>query len=99
MSDDIVLGAKQFPNPKNITPKLDTDKPDITNTHMKGDISNAAGPGVDQDKLGTYNPPVSNIVPHGTHPVEHLFAKPTEVRHQLGHQIPRKHFSVPISEN
>ena len=76
MPDDIVLGAKTIPNPKNIEPKLDTEvSPKATpNKFVKMDIS---------------NPPQSDVVPR-EHPVESLFQKPKTVRHQLGHHVPLK---------
>lgn len=45
--DDIVLGAKQFPNPNNVKSKADTDAPDLPKT----------------GKMDVSNPPSAQIVP------------------------------------
>jgi hypothetical protein len=57
MSDDIVLGAKQIKNPKGITPKLDTENPDLPKRKYVN--------------MDTSNPPTSQLIPK--HPVEDLF--------------------------
>jgi hypothetical protein len=72
MAEDIVLGAKQLPNPKNVRPMMDTESPDAPRPLVKMDIS---------------NPPANQLEPH-QHPLEQHFARPKSVRHPLGHRIP-----------
>ena len=96
MADDIVLGGKQIPNPKKITPHLDTDRVKSTpkNTYMKGDVSNAAAGGIDHDRMNNFNPPTADLIPK--HPVEDLFEM-KGIRHQPGRSIPKD--SPVISDN
>ena len=88
MADDIVLGAKQFPNRQNVKPAWDTERPTTSKLPGGGtlDISNASG----APKTDMANPPKSEIT--RTHPIEDHFAKPKA----------RKHFgagTLKISEN
>ena len=57
MADDLYIGGKQIPNPKGITPKLNTDKPDLPKRKFVS--------------MDTSNPPTSDLIPK--HPVEDLF--------------------------
>lgn len=74
MADDIVLGAKQLPNPNNIKPKLDTESPDTdAPVGAKMDIS---------------NPPVAEVNGPKQHPIEKHFSR-DKPRHPLGRGIPK----------
>ena len=90
---DIVLGspksagAKTIPNPKGITPKADTDKPDLPEHDFM------------PRKSAITNPPTSSLLPK--HPVEDLFTM-HGIRHPLGHSVPVNHPSIKppvVSEN
>jgi hypothetical protein len=73
MADDIVLGAKQIPNPENIKPKLDTEPPDtVVPTGAKMDISNPADTNIEGKQ----------------HPIEQHFSR-SKPRHPLGRGIPK----------
>lgn len=73
MADDIVLGAKQLPNPDNVKPKLDTEPPDIVPlAGAKMDISN----------------PVAADLSGKQHPIEKHFSR-SKPRHPLGRGIPK----------
>lgn len=91
--DDIILGAKQIPNPKGIKPKLDTDAPDVERL-TSGVSMHTEAPS--KTVMDMSNPPVADVVvtPH-SHVLHDAFAKPTKVRHSLGKGIP----SPKITEN
>jgi hypothetical protein len=96
--NDLYIGGKQIPNPKGITPKLDTDPPDPPkNKYMTGDVSNAAtdeGRG-DQDKMDTSNPPKTEMTP-----TIHRIAKAAPAaKPGSGRHLPQIHTSRVISEN
>ena len=89
MPDDIYLGVKQIPNPKNIQVKSDTDAPDHEDdgSYAKMDMSNAplTPPKMD-NRLSQ-----STLTPH---PLEKHVARAKTVRHQLGQHVP-----ITVSEN
>jgi hypothetical protein len=79
MADDVVLGAKQLNNPKQVQPQLDTDRPSRSKTGM--DVSNPSG------RLSTdlTNPPKSSIlVEKKDHPLIEHFNRPRTARRHFG---------------
>ena len=75
MADDLIIGAKQFPNPKKIIPQA--DEAPLTHSRQGMDTSNASG-GLMTDLR---NPAKSEIVVekhHHDHPlIEHFERSPT----------------------
>jgi hypothetical protein len=89
MADDIVLGAKQFPNPNNIKPKWDTEPRSVDEpVGAKMSIENAPA-----------DPEKANGLLPKEHPLEEHFRKPSGVRHPLGQGVPKNHPAIKISNN
>ena len=95
MANDIVIGAKQIPNPKGIKVSSDTDRPKSTPPKMPGgakmDTSNPYGRSTDIS-----NPPKNQMEPK-QHEIDELFQKPCGIRHPLGRCIPKA--DVTVSDN
>jgi hypothetical protein len=95
VADDIYLstkpakGTKTIPNPKGVTPKLDTDKPDLPKNRY-----------VDMD---THNPPSSSLIPggnrHSADPFEMHGIGFETPRHSSGHFVSPDHPAIQESEN
>lgn len=93
---DIVIGAKQIPNPKGIKVSADTDRPKPKPPAplpggAKMDTSNPYGRGTDVS-----NPPMNRIEPEPKkHPIDELFGR--GIKRSNGRSIPKA--DVEISDN
>lgn len=89
MADDIVLGARQLPNPSNIKPKWDTEAKSVDEpVGAKMSIENAPA-----------DPEKANGITPKEHPLEEHFRKPQSVRHPLGQGVPKSHPAIKVTEN
>lgn len=89
---DIVIGARQFPNPKGIKPTLDTDaspKRPSTGVQMNSGNYYKGDSGMD-----TSNPEDGHVEPK-KHPIDELFGRGIKRSH--GRSIPKA--DVTISDN
>ena len=95
MPDDIVIGARQIKNPKNIKPQwddgVDPKNPQERYGYVKKDIHNPVG----KPTMDMHNPPQSDLVPKKPHPIDDWFGR--GIKRSNGNDVPRE--DVKISEN